>query len=451
MEEPHSIQGHVSEEYPSSVLHGSNRRTRLSRIFGPITTTSMRLLIINTVISIFTMNFFTFPLFFRTFGLVFGTIVLGISNLANWWACRLILEASDFTGQNSLTEIIERMFGPQIKRFISISFFLDYFSNYVFLLIQSWVCFEFVLAYLGLLDSSALIPGNNLEFSQYHPEIFAWRFVFLAGTFLFYTPVFMRDSYETVKCITIYCSVFWFCFVVFLVWDFQHFRNYYAQIGKLQVTVWASPSLEQIRLVFMLLSSLYIQTSLMTMKGEIANPNLRRMLKSSKIAYIYTIILAFVFGVYFYCCLGDLYTSDVFMVRKSFTGKPAEGFYVVLVAVLCLLNLAYIKFYHGNMKGFILVRFNPKRLVETYCILPWAFSLIFVLVYPKVLNFYGYSACTVFLLNGYILPLLMKRKILKAKGYHWIYSFLIDALLTTLVVASVISLWTIFKSESTAN
>jgi hypothetical protein len=393
------------------------------------------------------MNFFTFPLFFRTFGLVAGALALVFSNVLNWWACGLILRASEFTGKNSFSTIIEAMFGPRIKRLISVSFFLDYFSNYVFLLIQSWVCFQFVLSYFGLLDASTQLPGYNLEFAQYHPDIFAWRLVFIAVVFLVYTPVFMHDSYDTVRCITIYCSIFWVCFVAFLTWDFQQFRRYYTQTGKLEISLWVAPNSDQLRLFFILVSSLYIQTSLMTMKGEIANPNLRRMLKSSRIAYTYILVFAMILGVYFYSCLGNHFTSDVFMVRKSFHGKLNEGKYVVLVAILAILNLAYIKFYHGNMKGFIVVRFKPKPSSEVLYIIPWIASLLFVLVYPKVLNFYAYSAATVFLLNGYLLPIMMKRKIDQAEKRHWIHIRFCDLLLGGLAILACASLWITLMSE----
>ena len=227
------------------------------------------------------------------------------------------------------------MFGSKIKPIISVSFFLDYFSNYVSVLIQSWACFEFVCAYFGLIDSSAIIPGNNLKFFQYHPEILALRFIFVALVFLFFTSIFMTESYEIVKTITVYCAVFWSFYFLFLVWDVMNFRFYYESIGKLEVSYAIDFSDQQTKMFLVLLSSLYIQTSLMNMKSEIDNPNLRRMIKSSKIAYVYIFLFALIFGIYFYVCLGNFYTSDIFIVRKSFVGKANEALYVFFIYLMC--------------------------------------------------------------------------------------------------------------------
>ena len=432
----------IFEKLPSCI-----RRSKINKIFGQLNTTSMRLLVLNTVIGILTMNFFSFPLFFRTYGLVFGSLLIVGTNLFNYWTWALIYEASEYTKINSLTEMIEHIFGRKVKGILSVSFFMDYFSNYVFILIQSWVCFQFICFQMGLIDSSAIVHGDKLEFHQYHPEILGLRLIFVGSVFFLFTPVFLQESYETVKCITVYCVVFWFMFIMYMMADFLEFREYYANIGKLKITMFASLSGDQLRMFFILLSGLYIQSSLMTMKSEIANLNIRRMLKSSKIAFLYMLFLTFGLGLFFYCCLGDHYTNDVFMVRKSFIGKQNENVYILFLGMLLFLNLAYIKFYHQNMKSFIQARFQPKKHVEFWFIFPWICSLTFVFLYPKVLNFYGYCACTIFLLNGYIFPILMKRRIDLDKGKSayriWAYNLIISALL----VLAVLSLWQILKSE----
>jgi amino acid permease len=386
------------------------------RLFAPISPSSLRLAVINIIICIVSNSFFVFPIAFRAYGIYVGVALLFASNVMNFLTCKFIYEASEYINDNNYLKIIGVLLGERFVKVAKFTFLMDYFSNYMISILMGWNITQYILVCQKLIGPEAIINNDTLEVNPYNPQVLNFRLMFLVVVFIVFTPIISGKNQELLKYIMIgYLGAF-LVFIFYSSYDLLDFYDYYNSIGKYQITYYTTFSGEWLKYLFIIITAFYIQPSLMTMKAEIQNPNLRRVIKSARIAYIYLTFISIMCGLYCYLCLGDIFTSDVFMLRKSFEGKKRETIYKSILAIIALMSLLYAKFYHSNMKTFLAYNYLNQSQAQFLYLIPWIGALMLTLAYPKIIDFLGYNSVTIFILNGYCFPIMLKRKILALSG-----------------------------------
>lgn len=416
--------------------------------FGKPNSSDLGLIATNILTCIFSSGLFVFPLFFRTYGVVLGCYFAIFANVLNYWTSSLIYEVSVFTKKNSMLEMINELFEKSVFSLFKVTFFLDYFSNYLISLLFSWSILQFIMYNIGLIHYQNAMTSTGVELHCYTSQIMFYRLLFVIGAFLIVTPVLLKKSNFATKFITICYFTIFGVFILFTIFDLKSYSNYYFQKKSLIVTNYKEFSMDYFRFSFMLLTSLYIQPSLLTIKKELPNVSPKHLQSTVQKTFILITFVCVTFGLYCYWSLGDLHTHDLFMLRTSFPGRKGEGFYLILLASVSIFNLFYIRFYHANMVSYLQdtsVYFKDHPYMT---ILPWILSLLVVFLYPKIIQTLGYLACTVFLLNGYILPMIMKIKLNRRRQEPIIKNAIYIGLIMILFVISIISLTSIFEFQS---
>ncbi len=124
----------------------------------------MRLVIINLFLCGTSGTFFWYPVLLKTFGYVFGLILLFGILLTTYFTCMCIIEASYESQKNDYMNMIGFYLGKPGKIFSAITFLMDYFSTYVIGLLICYNILLYILYYSDLLDKDAVINFDLLEF-----------------------------------------------------------------------------------------------------------------------------------------------------------------------------------------------------------------------------------------------------------------------------------------------
>lgn len=432
------------EELPGGVTTTQNF---LGRIFAPIRRNSLRLVIINTVVCIMSSSFFVFPIAFRTYGIIFGAVIILFSNLFNYFTCKFIYEASEHAKTNNYLGIIAVMLGDRFAKVAKVTFLVDYFSNYVNSVLLAWNITQYLLVCNGFISHDALIDSETLEVNPYHRQVFNIRFVFVILVFVTFTHVIEGSNQNAMKTIMVTYLVVFFAFVGYVTYDLRDFYDYYSKKNQHQISFLKEPSMQTLKYLFIIITAFYIQPSLMTMKTEILNPNLRRMVKSAFVSYIFLTLVSCACGFYCYFSLGDLFTTDVFMLRKAFKGKEREGIYMAILAMITIMSLFYTKFFHANMRSFLKASYLGDGASQVKYLIPWVLALLTALVYPKIINFMGFCAVSVLILNGYGIPVLLKKKLYKIDGKSKLKMWLCDLSLVCMTLLGLGSFTALILSD----
>ena len=128
-------------------------------------------------------------------------------------------------------------------------------------------------------------------------------------------------------------------------------------------------------------------------------------------SFLYFAIFALFFGIYGYYCLGDNYTTDLFILRRAYEGKKYEIVYRVILFLTIIGNLAYMPFFNLGLRTTITQIIGESNFIYI-SLIPFYVSIIISIVYPDIMNFLGYNGVFVIMINGFILPTLMYIKML---------------------------------------
>ena len=171
-----------------------------------------------------------------------------------------------------------------------------------------------------------------------------------------------------------------------------------------------------IGLSFFFVTTLYIQSNLLTIKNELFNPTKKRMKKIINISFIFFSIFIIIFGFFGYYCLGNIYTTDIFFLRKTIPNKKFEKIYRILLSILAILLLLYSSTINITLKNFLLQNLKSCNNFYFVSLFPLILMCFLAFGYPKVVEILGFVSCLVNSTNGYILPTLAAIVVEKKRG-----------------------------------
>ena len=118
-------------------------------------------------------------------------------------------------------------------------------------------------------------------------------------------------------------------------------------------------------------------------------------------------MISLIFGIYGYVCLGDYFTTDLFMLRNTFEGKKYEDVYRVILISMGTFILLYSSFFNHSFQALFKEIFNVNINFYVLAITPMALAILFACFYPKIINFLGYNGIIICTPNGFLYPLAM--------------------------------------------
>lgn len=408
---------------------------------------SLRLTIINVILCGIVGNFFWYPVVFRTFGLYPGFAVITACILLNYLMCSFIYKASDEAQCNSYLGLIQKYLSPRWRNIARFTYLMDYFAAFVIGFLLCWNITAYLMYYWGAIDDSMVEDHDRLTFKSYHPWIIFLRFAVILVAYAISVPLFLKKKMNSFKWIFLGFLVVISLNILYLMFDLREFRRYYQEQKSWTISYVKPFTLDSFRYIFIFMCSYYIQSNLLTMKKDTSDPTLTRMLKTLKISHAFFLLFALAFGAYGYICLGDRFTTDLFMLRKSFPGKSHEEWYRMILALIAVFYILYMSFFILSFRNFLFGNFKANPSFYTASLGPLTISALLAFAYPKIVNFLGYNALLVCLLNGFLFPTMIMRIIYVAEKRSWVLIRALDALSVVLTGVAVLSLVALLRND----
>ena len=419
-------------------LSDSASHSFFARNFKKMDNGSMRLVIINIVLCGTVGTFFLYPVFYRVFGLYLGFVFVAVVGLINYLTSVFIAEAAEDVKTDDYLVMIYKLL-PSLYGFSKFTLLLDYMIGALLGPIIGFNVFLYILNHFEVLNESAVKKGEILEFNQFDSQVIIMRLVFVGVAFIALLPFYTRTVFGKLKFIFICLTISMLALIIYLFFDLLNFKEYYVNNGTYSLTHFNYPNSDWLKYSMIFMTVFYMQSGILTMKKDMLHPNLRRMKKTLSISFVLLTCIAMIFGFFGYYCLGDMHTSDLFMLRKSFPGKQNELIYNIVLIFYCIFITFYSSFFNLCMKDYIKTAYNVNWSNNFMSIGGLTFVMSVTFLYPNFVNLIGYNAIFVCLFNGFVFPCLLKRKLIKKRNQSTLYLLFIDSITITLVLLSIIS------------
>ena len=393
------------------------------RTFRRMDSGSLRGVIIMWIRMTLGIGILTLPYYVKQFGAVTGVAVIAIAALLNIFTYRFIFEASFYTDKKNYSDLIEELLGKNTLAVFKWTFLMDIVSTMMVYCIVSWSLFEYILYFLqigGDQLNTWIVNMDKLEFDEYHPSMVKIRAGFFAAVFVLTIPLFLKKNLESLQKVTI-GYLFALFLLVFIILSEVPFFKHARRNEDIQFHPFKKPELGWIEAFFGLCMSFYVQPFIFSLRGELLLPSLKRTKKIAKTSVSIEAVIFIVLGVAGYFALGDKYTTDMLILRKPYDGKNeiSETIFRVTIAIFFLLNTLGLAMYNPSLREYLYPYINIKSERVKFAVVslvPFFIICFVAFAYPYITNVIGFFSVTVYNFNGYIIPIMMKIKILKLKS-----------------------------------
>lgn len=390
------------------------------RTFRKLDTGSLRGVVIMWIRMTLGIGILTLPFYIMQYGALTGMLVIAIAATINLLTYRFIFEASFFTDKKNYADLIEELLGTKILRVFRVTFMLDITSTMMIYCIVSWNLFEYILYFFKIGEDQWgewFININKVQFNENNPTIFKIRGAFLYSVFLITIPLFLKKNLDALQKITIGYLFALFLLVFIILCEVPFFKMGYAD-EDIDFHFFKAPSFNWIECFFGLCISFYVQPFIFSLRGELLLPSLERTKKIAKISVSIEALTFVVLGFFGYWALGDMYTPNLFILRSPFSGKNqiSELIFRCAIAIFFALNTLGLAMYNPSLREYLYPFINIKNERVKYVVvslLPFFIICTTAFIYPFIINITNFFGVTVYNFNGYIIPLLMKIKILR--------------------------------------
>ena len=117
------------------------------------------------------------------------------------------------------------------------------------------------------------------------------------------------------------------------------------------------------------------------------------------------------------------------MLLKPYPGKPrwSEWAFQGLILVFFVMSILSMPFFNPTIRDYIFVEFKIRRTRANYVLVsmfPFVVGLLFCTFFPNVIAIWNFMGTTVYNLNGYIVPLMLKMNYRRQKSRPYLqYAF----------------------------
>lgn len=413
----------------------------VDRFFRKFDTGSLRGVVLMWVRMTLGIGILMLPFFVKQYGAIMGVMVLAVCAALNLLAFYFIFEASYATDKKSYPDLIEALLGNTILKIFRVSFILDIGSATLIYSIVSWNLLKYLI-YLFEIGKehwgSWLSNPDKIEFDENNSTIFKIRGFFFYGIFLVTIPLFLKRDLGSLQHISIgYLIALFFLLSVILI-EVPFFRIAYRD-EDIDFHWFKAPSFGWIECFFGMCIAYYVQPYVFSFREELLLPSVKRIKKISNISIGFEVVAFIVLGFLGYFALGDVYTPDLFILRKPYPSKNpiTEHIFRAAITLFFVLNTLGLAMFNPALRDYLSDMVKMKNEKTKYILLslgPFFITCTIAFLCPSVIelvNFFGY---TVNNFNGYIIPVLMKIQVLKMQKARAWKIVLCYMLVVTLIV-----------------
>lgn len=394
------------------------------RLFRPMYEGSMRRLIIMWVGMCMGTGNLTLPYYFSNLGIIPAVILLILSCYLNLVMCTFINEMAVTSNSTNFYVLVERAVPTLFFVIFKYSLFVDILTTMMSISVVVWNLFEYIMFSMGVGRShwhEWIIDVDTFQVNEYHPTIILARGVFYLLLYMLLVKLFFKKSLGPLGIflqISVYTTL---AVVIFTIIDVPFFFRGYKNedIGVKYIKPF---NLDWIKGFYGFCFCYYVQPYMLSLRNELTMPTHERVVKTMKYGFLSQAILYCLLGLCAYISLGDKYTPPILTTRKPYPNRDPywEGIYKLITIMYFLSNTMCLASYSPTLKvcmrAFLKIKSKNKRrfVLSTF---PFTVSCVLSFVYPNITSIINLCGSTLYNYNGYIIPTLMKIKLVKdSKG-----------------------------------
>lgn len=390
------------------------------RIFRKMDSGSLRGVVIMWIRMTLGIGILTLPFYVKQYGAITGVVMIALAAIVNFFAYTCIFDGSYLTQKKNYPDLIEALLGPTVLKVFRVTYMIDITSTVMIYCIISWNLLEYMIYFFNIGKEhwdEWIINTDKIQFNESHPVIFRIRAVFFGSMFLITIPLFLKRNLESLQKITIAYLVALFILVSIILIEVPFFRYAYKD-QDIKMTWYKMPDFNWIECFLGLCISFYVQPFIFSLRGELLLPTIKRTKKIAKVSVIIETLLFCALGFLGYFALGDVYTPNIFILRKPYPGKNSysEFTFRCAIGLFFILNSLGLAMYNPSLRDYIDPLFSMKNEKLKYIIVslaPFLIICIIAFVYPHVIDITNFFGITIYNFNGYIIPILMRIQTLK--------------------------------------
>ena len=402
-----------------------------NRIFRKMGEGSLRGSIITWLRMTMGIGVFAVPYFMIKLGGLTGLFFIILTGIINYKTFMYIFQASEYTQINNYPDIVGELLGLKMYKFFTITMFIEFVSIILLYTIASWNLFEFFCYYLGFFKEEWVVNFKTLKFDEYNPEVFLLRVVFFFCVFWITFKNLLKKKMEGTRFISLCFILCLFSLIFYIIIQAPIFRNYYKSLNLLKLApISKKVNIDWIESFFAFLLTYNIQINALDLKKELLHPTFKRVTKVLRYSISIEILGGILLGVGGYYSLGDNFTPSLILLRKPiFPEGTMELIMRILLLFFFIFLIAGLSTFNVSMKNFIIQMSKIKNMTKTkyyiISILPFVIIYIISIIMPYIIVIINLFGLTIYNINAYLIPFLLKYKMAKIKGKkYWSFYYL---------------------------
>lgn len=360
----------------------------------------------------------TLPFFYSNLGVLPATALLLASCFINLKMCTFINEMAMASNSTNFYTLVQRTVPAPFFVIFKYSLFVDILTTMMSGSVATWKLFEFLIYNLGIGRShwkEWILDFDNFEVNEYHPTIIIFRGIFYLLLYVTLVRLFFKRSLGPLSIFLQLCVLSTIALVAFTIIDMPLFLNGYKD-EDIGVHLIKPINWSWITGFYGFCFCYYIQPYMLTLRSELSLPTPKRVTKMMTFGFCIQAFLYSLLGLSAYLSLGDKYTPEIITTRKPYPGRNEiwESCYKLVNIMYFLSNALYLASYSPTLKvcmrAFLKIKSKNRRrfVLSTF---PFTVCCILSFAYPNVTNIIAMCSSTLCNFNGYIIPTLMKIKL----------------------------------------
>lgn len=397
------------------------------RIFRPMGHGSMRRLIIMWVAMCMGTGNLTLPYYFSSLGIIPAITLLLFTCFLNLKMCIFINEMAMASNSTNFYVLVERAVPKPFFMIFKYTIFIDILMTMMSGSVVVWNMFEYIMFSFGVGKAHYkewITDFDHFEVNEYHPTIIIIRGVFYLTVYVILVRFFFKRSLGPLGVFLQLSMCSTLAVVLFTMIDVPFFRRGYKN-EDLGIHLIKPISNDWFNGFFGFCFCYYIQPYMLSLRSELSLPTPYRVKKTMAYGFGAQALLYCLLGLSAYISLGDKYTPSIITTRKAYENRNPiwEGVFRLITISYFISNAMCLASYSPTLKvcmrAFLKIKSKNRRRFVLSTV-PFTVSCLFSFLYPHITSIINICGATLYNYNGYIIPLLMKVKLLKeSNGAKW--------------------------------
>lgn len=351
--------------------------------------------------------------------------------------CTFINEMAMASNSTNFYVLVERTVPKPFFVIFKYTLFIDILTTMMSGSVVVWNMFEYIMFSLGVGRvhwNEWILDFDAFQVNESHPTIIVVRGVFFLLLYILLVRFFFMRSLGPLGIFLQLSVVSTILVVCFTAIDVPFFLKGY-QNEDIGAHLFKPVSLSWINGFYGFCFCYYVQPYMLSLRHELSLPTPQRVVKTMTYGFVIQAFLYGMLGLSAYISLGDKYTPSIITTRKPYAGRNPlwEGVYKLITITYFLSNSMCIASYSPTLKtcmrAFLKIKSKNRRrfVLSTF---PFTVSCVLSFIYPNITSIINLCGSTLYNYNGYIIPTLMKIKLVREGKEGFFKLFILYILLT---------------------